>query len=99
MCIRDIVNLGRAKIIDYAALAEFLERGQLAGAVLDVFDPEPLPSSSPLWQTRNLIAIPHCSSDDAEHYIAYTLDLFFKNLSKLLQGKRLKNVVSRSRQY
>ena len=94
-----IVNLGRAKIIDYAALAEFLERGQLAGAVLDVFDPEPLPSSSPLWQTRNLIAVPHCSSDDAEHYIAHTLDLFFKNLGKLFQGKRLKNVVSRSREY
>ena len=94
-----LVNLGRARIVDYDALAEFLEEGQIAGAILDVFDPEPLPPTSPLWQTRNLIAVPHCSSDDAEHYIDHTLDLFFENLGRLLQGKRLKNAISRRHQY
>ena len=94
-----LVNLGRARIVDYDALAEFLEEGQIAGAILDVFDPEPLPPTSPLWQTRNLIAVPHCSSDDAEHYIDQTLDLFFENLGRLLQGKRLKNAISRRHQY
>ncbi len=94
-----LVNLGRAKIIDYKALAEYLEEGRIAGAILDVFDPEPLPPTSLLWQTRNLIAVPHCSSDDAEHYIDNTLDLFFENLSRLLQGRRLKNAISRRHQY
>ena len=94
-----LVNLGRAKIIDYSALAEYLEEGRIAGAILDVFDPEPLPPTSPLWQTRNLIAVPHCSSDDAKNYIDHTLDLFFENFGRLLQGKRLKNLISRRHQY
>ena len=94
-----LVNLGRAKIIDYEALADYLEEGRIAGAILDVFDPEPLPPTSRLWQTRNLIAVPHCSSDDAEHYIDHTLDLFFENLNRLLHGKRLRNAISRRHQY
>ena len=94
-----LVNLGRAKIIDYEALAEYLEEGRIAGAILDVFDPEPLPPTSPLWHARNLIAVPHCSSDDAEHYIDHTLDLFFDNFARLVQGKRLNNNISRRLQY
>ena len=42
--------------------------GAEMSAVLDVFDPEPLPESSPLWQTPNLIITPHCSSDDSDYY-------------------------------
>ena len=44
-------------------------------AVLDVFSPEPLPASSPLWHTPNLVITPHCSSDDTEAYTPRTLDL------------------------
>ena len=94
-----LVNLGRARVVDYQALAEALEAGRLSGAVLDVFDPEPLPRSSPLWTTRNLMLVPHCSSDDAEAYIARTLDLFFENLARYRAGRPLKNRISRSKAY
>lgn len=93
-----IINMGRAAIIDYAALAETLARGELSGAILDVFDPEPLPSTSPLWQTPNLIMTPHCSSD-APDYADRTLDLFFANLRRYLAGRPLQNEVDRTLQY
>ena len=93
-----IINMGRAAIIDYAALAATLTRGELAGAILDVFDPEPLPSTSPLWQTPNLIMTPHCSSD-APDYADRTLDLFFANLRRYLARRPLRNEVDRTLQY
>lgn len=94
-----VVNFGRAGVMDYRALAARLRRGELGGAVLDVFDPEPLPSSSPLWGTPNLIISPHCSSDDLVQYIPLTLDLFFENFGRYLAGRPLRNKVRRSLEY
>lgn len=94
-----LVNMGRARVVDYEGLRTKLERNELRGAVLDVFDPEPLPSNSPLWTTPNLSIIPHASSDDAEHYIDRTLDLFFDNLARFVDGRPLKNRVRKHRQY
>ena len=94
-----LINIGRAGVVDYAALAAALRSGQLAGAVLDVFEPEPLPPDSPLWQVPNLIITPHCSSDDLESYLPLTLDLVCANLARLRDGKRLKNLVDRQRGY
>jgi phosphoglycerate dehydrogenase-like enzyme len=88
-----LINVGRAGVVDYAALAEALRGGKLSGAVLDVFDPEPLPASSPLWKVPNLIMTPHCSSDDLDLYLPLTLDLAFANAARLGAGKRLKNAV------
>lgn len=87
-----IVNYSRANLVDYNALRARLQRGEVS-AVLDVFDPEPLPSSSPLWKTRNLIITPHSSSDDAERYTPDTLDLVFRNVARLLKGDPLLNRV------
>ena len=94
-----LINMGRAGIVDNAALAELLTQGRLAAALLDVFDPEPLPPSSPLWQVPNLMLVPHCSSDDAETYIPETLDLFFANLARFLKGGRLLNRIATRRGY
>ena len=94
-----LINLARAQVVDYKALAEKLRGGELSGAVLDVFDPEPLPSSSPLWKTPNLIMTPHVASDDWDEYMPRTLDLVFENLRRLLAGKALKNRVSRNLGY
>lgn len=94
-----LLNMGRARIVDYRALADLLESGHLAGAILDVFDPEPLPRSSFLWKVPNLIMVPHCSSDDIDLYIPDTLDFFFANLERLLDGKTLKNRIDTARQY
>lgn len=94
-----LINLARAQVVDYKALVEKLRGGGLSGAVLDVFDPEPLPSSSPLWRTPNLIMTPHVASDDWDEYMPRTLDLVFENLRRLLAGKPLKNRVRRSLGY
>jgi phosphoglycerate dehydrogenase-like enzyme len=94
-----LVNLARAGVVDYAALAARLRDGRLAGAILDVFDPEPLPADSPLWDTPNAILTPHCSSDDAVAYTPLTLDLFFDNLRRYLAGRPLRNRVDPRREY
>lgn len=56
-----VVNIARGKVIDETALIEFLTEGRLSGAVLDVFEEEPLPPDSPIWTAPNLIATPHNS--------------------------------------
>ncbi|WP_439816073.1 D-2-hydroxyacid dehydrogenase [Zavarzinia sp. CC-PAN008] len=94
-----IVNVGRADVIDYAALADKLRRDELSGAILDVTSPEPLPSDSELWQVPNLLITPHSSSDDAEWYCARSLDLFFANLVRFAAGKPLRNTVDRALEY
>jgi glyoxylate/hydroxypyruvate reductase A len=87
-----LVNYSRAGLVDYEALRKKLEKGELI-AVLDVFDKEPLPKSSPLWKTPNLIITPHCSSDDPVSYTPKTLDLVFRNLARYIAGRPLLNVV------
>ena len=89
-----LINVGRAGVVDYKALAKALRAGKLSGAMLDVFDPEPLPKGSPLWRVPNLILTPHCSSDDLDHYLPKTLDLAFANMARLRAGKKLKNAVN-----
>jgi phosphoglycerate dehydrogenase-like enzyme len=94
-----IVNIGRARTIDYTALAALLRSGHVSGAVLDVFSPEPLPSSSELWSTPNLIISPHVSSDDRDGYMLATMDLVCGNLRRLLARRPLENVVVPARGY
>lgn len=89
-----IINVGRAAVMDYDALVELLESGHLSGAILDVFDPEPLPADSPLWSTPNLVVTPHVSADDGDNYVPITLDLFFANMRRYLAGEPLQNVVN-----
>ena len=93
-----ICVFSRAGTVDYKALRTKLQRGDLH-AVLDVFNPEPLPKSSPLWKTPNLVITPHCSSDDWELYTPRTLDLLFENMSRFLRGRKLKNIVDPELQY
>ncbi|HVM81104.1 MAG TPA: D-2-hydroxyacid dehydrogenase [Stellaceae bacterium] len=88
-----VANLGRARVMDYDALAEKLRRGELSGAVLDVFYEEPLPADSPLWAVPNLILSPHCAVDDESIYVARCLEIFFGNLKRYLAGRTLENVV------
>ncbi len=56
-----VVNISRGAILDEKGLCEMLTGGRLAGAVLDVFENEPLPASDPLWDTQNVIVTPHNS--------------------------------------
>ncbi|MCP3977439.1 MAG: D-2-hydroxyacid dehydrogenase [bacterium] len=88
-----VINMGRAAVVDYTALAAALTEGALSGAILDVFDPEPLPADSPLWDVPNLVMTPHMSSDDALTYVPRTLDLVFENVGRLVAGEPLQNRV------
>jgi phosphoglycerate dehydrogenase-like enzyme len=94
-----VINIARAPVVDCAALCGKLHRNELAGAILDVVDPEPLPAGSPLWDTPNLVITPHISCDDGEHYIDLSLDLWFENLARFLVQKPLKNRVDRKLGY
>jgi phosphoglycerate dehydrogenase-like enzyme len=94
-----VVNLGRGAVIDTDALADKLRRGELSGAVLDVFPEEPLPASSPLWATPNLIISPHCAVDDSTSYAERALDIFLGNLQRYMAGRRLVNVVDKQLGY
>ena len=57
-----LINTSRGGVVDQAALAQALGTGQIAGAALDVTDPEPLPLEHPLWQAPNLLVVPHIGS-------------------------------------
>lgn len=63
--------MGRGTALDQKALAEALNSGKLAGAALDVMDPEPLPQDDPLWDARNIILTPHVSGNMT---LGYTCD-------------------------
>lgn len=93
-----VINIGRAAVMDYAALRERLDRGELGGAVLDVFEQEPLPADSPWWTTRNVIVLPHISCD-SPGYIERLLDRWFENFARFLEGQPLRNAVEAGRGY
>ena len=86
-----VVNIGRGGLIDQDALMDALESGHLGGAVLDVFDPEPLPPGHRMWTTPNVIVTPHNSADDPNTYNDRSLDILFDNLRALQAGAELPN--------
>ena len=88
-----IVNVGRAATMDYEALVDNLNSGHIGAAIIDVFDPEPLPKNSPLWSAPNLMVMPHISADDGDTYIVMTLELVFRNIRRYLANQELKNLV------
>ncbi|MCE2520216.1 MAG: D-2-hydroxyacid dehydrogenase [Alphaproteobacteria bacterium] len=88
-----LINIGRAATVDYDAVVELLVSGHLSGAILDVFDPEPLQADSPLWTTPNLMVMPHISADDGETYVETTLSIFFDNMRRFMAGEGLRNIV------
>ncbi len=94
-----IINIGREAVMDYSALCDKLEDGSLGGAILDVFDPEPIAEGSRLWNTRNLIVTPHVSADDGDAYVPLTLGLFFRNMQLFLADKPLLNPIQRNLGY
>ena len=92
------INYSRADLVDYSALRERLLKSELT-AILDVFDPEPLPPTSPLWTTPNLIMTPHCASDDSVAYTPKTLDIVLGNIQLIMAGKKPVNIVDGKLQY
>lgn len=93
-----LVNVGRGSIIDEAALVQGLKKGWLAGVGLDVFEEEPLPDASPLWEMENVIMTPHISGF-TPHYDERATDIFAENLRRYLAGEPLLNLVNRAEGY
>jgi phosphoglycerate dehydrogenase-like enzyme len=91
------INVGRGGTVVTAALVEALESGHLAGAGLDVTDPEPLPADHPLWQMPGVIITPHVSW--AGYDIRLRNTLVRENIRRYLAGDALLNVVDPERGY
>lgn len=88
-----VLNIARAAIMDYDALADLLEAGHLAGAILDVFDREPLPADARWWDTPNLMVFPHVSADDPTNYQRGCMTILGGNLAALMDGRPTRNRV------
>jgi len=88
-----LVNIGRGSVVDEAALLEALDRGPLGGAVLDVFETEPLPEDSPLWAHPKVVITPHNSALATARY-RRQLELFSENLGRYRRGEPLRGVVT-----
>jgi phosphoglycerate dehydrogenase-like enzyme len=82
-----LVNVARGGVVDEAALLAALERGRIAGAALDVFQTEPLPSDSPWWQAPNALVTSHAGGF-FDRYPDHALPILERNMRAFLAGKR-----------
>ncbi len=88
-----LINIGRGRIVDEAALIEALKEGWISGAGLDVFNTEPLPPESELWQLPNVIISCHMAAF-TEKGIEQNVNLFCENLRRYVAGEQLLNVIT-----
>jgi phosphoglycerate dehydrogenase-like enzyme len=93
-----LVNIARGSVVEEAPLVRALREGWIAGAALDVFDEEPLPPDSPLWDLPNAVLTPHVAGEPAD-YARRVADVFVDNLARLRRGEPLRNVVDFERGY
>ncbi|MBU7011635.1 MAG: D-2-hydroxyacid dehydrogenase [Theionarchaea archaeon] len=93
-----LINVSRGKIVCEKDLVDALEAEEIAGAGLDVFEVEPLPAESPLWEAENVIVTPHYAGSTPE-YFNRAIDIFCDNLQRFLKGEPLINVVNKKTGY
>ena len=82
-----VINVGRGPAVDESALLDALNQNKIAGAVLDVFEQEPLPKDHPFWTTPNLLMTFHTAAPSLAEDIT---NIFIENYELLLEGKPLK---------
>jgi phosphoglycerate dehydrogenase-like enzyme len=93
-----LINLGRGPTVVEADLLRALREGWIGGAVLDVFDVEPLPPDSPFWALENVLITAHTSGNSA-HYLERAVDIFCDNLKRFGAGEPLRNLVDKGLGY
>jgi len=93
-----LINISRGKIVHEAKLIQAIREGWIAGAGLDVFEEEPLPEKSELWQMPNVIITPHVAGSNPQ-YTARAMAIFEENLQRFLNGKPLTNLVDKKLGY
>lgn len=87
-----LINIARGGVVDETALIDALQSDRLAGAALDVFEQEPLPTDSPLWGMENVIISPHIAGLTSR-YFEVVFDIFSTNLQRFLADEPLINQV------
>ncbi|MBL8764989.1 MAG: D-2-hydroxyacid dehydrogenase [Phycisphaerae bacterium] len=93
-----LINIARGRVVDTGALLAALDSGRLAGACLDVTDPEPLPTGHPLWTRPNVIITPHVAAD-ADLTRRRHWSLFKENVRRFGVGEPLMNTVDKKAGY
>ena len=93
------INIGRGKTMILADLIEALTQGNIAGCGLDVFEIEPLPAESPLWQLPNVLLTPHIAVKDAANIPERRFEVFLENARRFAAGEPLRNVVNKAAWY
>ncbi|MGY8638504.1 D-2-hydroxyacid dehydrogenase [Bradyrhizobium sp. 14AA] len=93
-----LINIARGSVVDEAELVKALQAGRIAGAMLDVFEREPLPQDSPLWAMPNVIVTPHVAGSPT-NYAERVFGIFADNIERFMKGQPLKNVVDLARGY
>lgn len=95
-----LINISRGAVVDQPALIRALQEGWIAGAGLDVLDPEPLPAESPLWRLPNVVISPHISGV-TPHYGTRAAEIFLRNLHAFLADDpaSMVNVVDKQEGY
>ena len=94
-----VVNVARGGLMDEEAVADLLEQGRLRGAVLDVFNEEPLSPQSRLWKLRSALVVPHVSPVSPGRFWPRSLDLFLDNWHRYATGQPLRNLVDKHAGY
>lgn len=94
-----LINVARGAVVDERALARALETNHLGGAVLDVFEEEPLQESSPLWNLPNVLITPHVAGSTTENYMARALDVFKANYLRYVETGELVTPISLEKGY
>jgi phosphoglycerate dehydrogenase-like enzyme len=89
-----LVNVSRGSLVDETALVAALGEGRIAGAALDVFQTEPLPADSPLWDAPNLLLTPHTAAVVDSLWERQYMVLA-ENLRRFLAGAPLLNLVDK----
>jgi phosphoglycerate dehydrogenase-like enzyme len=93
-----LINIARGQLIKEQELVEALQNGTIAGAGLDVFEKEPLPPSSPLWDLPNVILTPH-SGGIFQKLHSNSFNFFLEQLERYLKGEKLQNIVDKRAGY
>jgi phosphoglycerate dehydrogenase-like enzyme len=93
------INIGRGMTTKIDDLADAIESGDIAGAGLDVFEIEPLPSDHRLWQMDNVLITPHVAVSDAENIPERRFEIILENVKRMLDGREFINIVDKDKWY
>lgn len=93
-----LINLGRGPVVAEEQLVHALRERRIRGAVLDVFDEEPLPAGHPFWSLDNVLLSPH-TADHTDTWLQEAVELFLENYRRFAAGEPLLNVTNKQAGY